>query len=88
MNNIKILSKNNKTRNNIINPRVIFSFEKKDYTIAELLTVFSADPIYLQMRFFRSHLPPVCHRTKITLRSNQGNFTYFKSLNNSYSHLY
>ena len=38
----KLLNNDNQT-NDITYPHVIFSFEGKDYTIAELLTVFSAD---------------------------------------------
>ena len=45
-------SQSNNSQSEIIYPHIIiFSFERKDYTIAELLTVFSAD-------VFRSHLSP------------------------------
>ena len=50
MNNTNKLSNNNNQTNEIKYPHVIFSFERKDYLIAELLTVFSADfsdPIHL-----------------------------------------
>ena len=40
MKNTNKVSNNNNTTNEIIYPQVIFSFERKDYTIAELLTVF------------------------------------------------
>ena len=43
MNNINKLSNNNDPANEITYAEVIFSFEQKDYTIADLLTVFSAD---------------------------------------------
>ena len=43
MNSTNKLSNNNNPTNRIIYPHVIFSFERKDYTIAELLTNFSAD---------------------------------------------
>ena len=36
-------SNNNNSQSEIIYPHTIFSFEQKDYTIAELLTVFSGD---------------------------------------------
>ena len=39
-----------KPTNETTHPQVIFSFERKDYTIAQFLTVFSAD-------FFGSHVP-------------------------------
>ena len=37
-------------------PHVIFSFEKKDYTIAEFLSVFSAD--FLDFIYLRNVIPP------------------------------
>ena len=43
MNNTNKLSNNNNPTNEIIYPHVIFSIERKDYTITELLAVFSAD---------------------------------------------
>ena len=43
MNNTNKLSNKKSTTNETIYPHVSFSFERKDYTIAELLTVFSAD---------------------------------------------
>ena len=43
MNNTTKLSNNNNPTNEITYPHVIFSFERKDYTFAELLTVFSAN---------------------------------------------
>ena len=50
MNNTNNSSNNNNPVNKVKYPQIIFSFEKKDYTIAELLTVFSSefsDLIYL-----------------------------------------
>ena len=55
MNNTNRLSNNNAT-NEIIYSHVIFSFEQKDYTIAELLTVFSAD--FVDLIYRHNVIPP------------------------------
>ena len=47
MSNTNNLSNNNNTTNETIYPHIIFSFEQKDYTTAELPTVFSADFLVL-----------------------------------------
>ena len=46
MNNTNRLLGNN-TTNEITFPQVLFSFEQKNYTISELLKIFSADSLYL-----------------------------------------
>ena len=56
MNNINKLSNNNNTTNEITYPHVIFSFERKDYTITELLTVFSID--FLDLIYRHNVIPP------------------------------
>ena len=43
MNNTNNSPNNNNPVHKIKSSQVIFSFERKDYTIAELLTVFSSD---------------------------------------------
>ena len=43
MNNTNKLLNNNNPPNEITYPQIIISFERKDYTVAEILTVFSAD---------------------------------------------
>ena len=40
----------------LIYPHIIFSLARKDYTIAELLTVFSAD--LLDLIYLQSDIPP------------------------------
>ena len=47
-------SKNSQNEN--IYPHTIFSFERKDYTIAELLTEFSAD--FLDLIHLHNVIPP------------------------------
>ena len=54
--NINKLSNNSNPPNEITYPHVIFSFERKDYTIAELLTVFSAD--FLDLIYLHNVIPP------------------------------
>ena len=56
MSNIKNLSNNNNTTNESIYPHIIFSFDRKDYTIAELLTIFSAD--FLDLIYLHNVMPP------------------------------
>ena len=55
MNNTNKLSTNNSTTYEIIYPHVIFSFERKVYTVAELLTVFSAD--FLDLIYLHNVIP-------------------------------
>ena len=59
------MNKTNKSLNNshtkdvqseITYPHIIFSFERKDYTNAELLTVFSAD--FLDLIYLYNVIPP------------------------------
>ena len=50
---------NNQTNNSQTEtayPQVIYSFERKDYTINELLSVFSAD--FLDLIFLHNFIPP------------------------------
>ena len=52
-------SQNNKINNSQIEtiyPQTIFSFERKDYTIDELLTIFSAE--FLDLIYLHSVIPP------------------------------
>ena len=56
MNNTNKLLNNNNPPNDTTYPQVIFSFERKDYTIAELLTVFSAD--FLDLILLHNVIPP------------------------------
>ena len=55
MNNTNNLSNKNNPTNEIIYPHVIFSLERKDYTIAELLTVSSAD--FLDLIWLHNVIP-------------------------------
>ena len=57
-------SQNNKSQSEIEYPHIIFSFARKDYTIAELLTVFYAD--FLDLIYQHNVLPP----TRVNLCSN------------------
>ena len=50
-------SNSNNSQNAFIYPHTIFSFERKDYTIAELLTVFPAD--FLDLTYLHNVIPPV-----------------------------
>ena len=59
MNNTNKLSNNSSTTNKIIYPHDIFSFERKDYTIAELLTVFSAN--FLDLIYLHNVIQPESH---------------------------
>ena len=56
MKNTNKLLNNNNPPNEITYPQVIFSFEKKDYTIAELLTVFSAN--FLNLVYLQNVIAP------------------------------
>ena len=56
MNNTNKLLNNNNPPNETTYPQVIFSFERKDYTIAELLTVFSAN--FLDLIFIHNVILP------------------------------
>ena len=56
MNNTNKLSNNNSTTIENIYPHVIFSFQQKDNTIAELLTFFSAD--FLDLIYLHNVIPP------------------------------
>ena len=56
MKNANELSNDNNPTNEITYPHVIFSFERKDYTISELLTVFSAD--FLDLIYLHNVIPP------------------------------
>ena len=49
-------SNSNNSQNEIIYPHTIFSFERKDYTIAELLTVLSAG--FLDLIYLHNVIPP------------------------------
>ena len=60
MSNINNSSNNNKYINNTqietIYPHINFSFERKVYTVAELLTVFSAS--FLDLIYLHNVIPP------------------------------
>ena len=56
MNNTNKLSNNNNPTNGITYPNVLFSFERKYYTIAEPLTFFSAD--FLDLIYLHNVIPP------------------------------
>ena len=62
MNNTSNLQKSS-SQNKFVDSNIIFSLDRKDYTIRELLTIFSGD-------FLKSHLSTQCHPSRITLRSN------------------
>ena len=49
-------SLNNNSQSETIHPHTIFSFERKDYRIAELLTVFSAG--FLDLVYLHNVIPP------------------------------
>ena len=55
MSNTNKLSNNN-TLNKIVYPQVPISFERKDHTLAELLTIFSAD--FLDLKYLHNVIPP------------------------------
>ena len=59
MNNTNKLSNNNNPTNEITYPHVNFSFERKHYTIAELLTAFSAD--FLDFIYLHNIFLPELH---------------------------
>ena len=57
MNNTNNLHNNNiNSQGETIYPHPIFSFERKDYTIDELLTVYSAD--FLDLIYLHNVIPP------------------------------
>ena len=59
MNNTNEFLNNNPTNNNrseTTYPQVIYSFERKDYTISELLAVISPD--FLDLIFLHNVIPP------------------------------
>ena len=69
MNNTNRLLNNNKPPNETTYPQVIFSFEGKDYTIAEFLTVFTAD--LLDLIFLHNIIPPesTCAAIRVSVPS-------------------
>ena len=78
MNNTsKLSNNNNNTTIEIIYSHVIFSFERKDYTIAELLTVFSADFLYLI--YLHNVIPPEspCAAIRVSLPNLNLLFTLY-----------
>ena len=55
-NNNSQSSNSNNSQNETVYPHTIFSFERKDYAIAELITVFSAD--FLDLIHLHNVIPP------------------------------
>ena len=56
MNNTNKLSNNNTLQTSTIYPQILFSYERKDYTIDELLKIFSSDS--LDLIFLHNVIPP------------------------------
>ena len=49
-------SLNNRPLQNNLYPQILYSYERKDYTIDELLTIFSPD--FLDLIYLHSVIPP------------------------------
>ena len=52
-------SQSNSSQSETLCPHIIFSFDRKEYTIVELLTVFSVD--FLNLIYLHNVIPPESH---------------------------